>query len=425
LDSARFDDVSACLATPPYKGISNYQSTRKQWLIMLGQPAQSIENKLFILNETELAEKNEATPFEMDQSAKNYKVGFLLDDGTTANRGNLPLQLSEVRINAEGIEMAGAPQYLPLSGWLQNILAPVESANIYSDIESFFVDSYNATDRNDLLFAHTCYLAHSITRWDEFHDMEGLNWLWRHPIYYQLHDFKSANHPGVADRDISRFKLSYLLKRSSQFTIQLASKYQNIYGLITSDHGQDFEGVSKEIGLSVHGFSASPGTVWIPMIPFGGTRINSSEANSCLTWENISLALLASLRQNSPLTISTTSGMVFTAFPYILPPLSNRNTNNQDILDMNELSANTIFRFRVGAYFLPSRPITSYRKCFTIYTSDHGLFTINPLNDHVYELRHWDSYRLLSKSTFPILNLQAVLENRNLYPSNRLYADSP
>jgi hypothetical protein len=413
LDSARLDDfLSHTLGNSSITGFSHFQSTRKQWLLMLGDEPDSIQNLLFIPTNADERRKHEPSQFEKACLAKKYKLAFLLDDGGTANRDSLPLNLTEVSINGESIDSTASPQYVPISGWLQNLASDTESANIYADSSAFLEDARIAVNHNDAVFAHSCYLERPITTWVEFFRFRHFTWLKEAPRVYSSGSSESSRTDKIPASKISSFKTGIFLERANALFEDLAKTIPHFSGLLTSDHGQDYQFADKHPGPSFHGFSSNPGTVWIPVLPYGETRIQNQGSWNPITWLDIRKALTESLAHHTSLTIVPSVDAIFASFIYVLPPPKTPPGVKIDdrILSVNSISRFTKFVSPKGLTFISPIEINTYLKCYSAFIPETGLFTINPSVSGGYKIQHWEGLNLVDEHRIPSDALEANLE---------------
>ncbi|MBI3130031.1 MAG: hypothetical protein HYZ13_01620 [Acidobacteria bacterium] len=417
LDSARFDDVTMSYSNrKPSIGISQFQSTRKQWQVMMGRAPESMGSMLFLPNAGEVHEQKFESPFEQEAALGSTRIAFILDDGGTANRKTLPLRLSEVSINGEGIDSAGSSEKIPISAWLQNIVSSTESANIYSDIDSFFCDMSGLLARNDMVFAHSCYLEHPMATWQEFFQFDSYKWFLKKPLDYTSYNNKSVSMGGISTQKISSFRTNKFIQKVNVFFEKSDDQYEELYGVFTSDHGQDYEAVSKEVGVSTHGFLASSGCAWIPIVPYGRTRIAPESGGRPITWQDISNGLLASLKHHTPLVLSAGAPSIACSFPFIAPPLVTWGGNASRTLNMSEISENTFYSDQIGLYFLPTMDISGYKKSYVYYSPEDVLHTINPISGKAYRVQEWRGYSLLKDSIVDEADLPAILASIGFRP---------
>ena len=403
LDSARLDEVRQHLSSghSTYGGLSEFQSTRRQWLVMLGVDPARVENRLFIPSLQDQQQPAGDSDFEQDVRRNRYTMAFLLDDGSTANRQGLPLNLSEVHINGEGLESAGAPMVLPLAAWLQNILAPVEANNAFSDIDAFLADTREAMRRNEAVLAHTCYLEQSLSTLRHFYDFQGLHWLATPPIAFAFGGTRLASDRGVSPRAISSFKTRLVLEKAISLFTFVSTRYPGYSGLLTSDHGEDFDSVSGEHLPSTHGFSASPGCAWIPVVPFGATTLVPAFLQVPPTWRDLHASLLACLRSQGPWMVRDPAPEHWSAFPFIVPPLLPWDPEDRTVLTMQEISRTTQFTPGLGLHVRTTRPIGEYRKSYVSFLPGRGLLTCNPSPAGGFHLQFWRGYELIEQADSP------------------------
>ena len=409
LDSARLDDVrTQNIRRNVYPGLSHFQSTRKQWRILLGEEPVALYDSLFVPSQEDGQAPHSTSFLERRSASGGLRIAFLLDDGGTANRQTLRLGFSEVRINQEGIALGGAPAAIPIACWLQNIFAFVEGSNPFSDVDVFLHDTRKALSRNDVVFAHTCYLQFPLRSFEDFVDFDGWRWLARSPIQFTQIKVTKAGTSSLP-RKIATFGTARLLNKVSALMDAVEREQPGCSGLMTSDHGQDFGETSSRNLSSTHGFNASPDCAWIPIIPFGRTLIQADHGHQPLTWDDFRGGIHEVIGTGGPLRLIPTSKPILSAFPYICPPNDSTMQDQIDILNMKLLSKSINFERVNGLQLSPKVLLRNYQKSYTAYQAKTGYVTLNPIGSGRYLFEAWDGYLLREKAEIQHQELRPLL----------------
>lgn len=413
LDSARFDDVEKSWDipnTPVYKGISHFQSTRKQWLLMLGKDPKDVSDKFFLPLKAEYTNGSNTPPFPLSVPGEHYRASFLLDNGGTAGSNSLNLHLSELLVNDTDIDASAFPEFIPIAPWLNNYLSVVESSNNFSNIQSFLHDTSKSLERNDLVLAHTCYLEHSLSSVPEFFRFMGVNWLCQSPNYFIFDKPLNRKTSGLSPKMVAAFKTTEFLKLFKENNKEWEKSFPDLSGIFTSDHGQYFETYQGLTLCPSHGFFSSPDCAWIPIIPIGSSRIQTSPDNIPFTWLDIRQALNSSLKNQTSVVLKNNGYPIQSSFYYIAPTFGKDVTTSPYTLNISKLVLLMGFNHQLGLYLDESITRQRYDKSFTFYSVTEGLITANPASQDTYRVQVWDGYHLKRETVVPKSKLRETLE---------------
>ena len=383
-----------------YPGLSQFLSTRKQWRTMLGIPIQETFDCLPFPKGSTL-ETPPRSPFETNGGPCDPRIAFLLDNGGTANRNSLPLHLAEVRINGEGIAQGGLQCVLPMVGWLQNVLSPVESNNEFSSPKAFLADVQKAIGRNQVTFAHSCFLEGSLGALDEFIGFDGFQWLARRPADYSISK-PTFNREDLARlRRIARFKTATFLGLIPSWYRETSAPFPNLRGVFTSDHGQNFGEHACTPMAPSHGFAATPECAWIPIVPLGETEVEPPNPPSPFTWQDISLSLQTFIKEGGVFRLRKFPNLAARAFPLVFLAGSGSQTGGPNFMSVQALCDQIRYSRSHGLYFDDSKPLADYPKSYVAFVPDQGLYTVNPEEPSRDKIQLWKDYVLCHEYTVP------------------------
>ena len=413
VDCGRLDDVRSILSDARVTaGLSHYQSTRKQWEIMLGVPPERLVNTLFVPTLYEAKGMAFRGSLGGIAQSQKHRMAFLIDNGGTANQFSMDLAgFSDVRVSGPGVWQTGFPYILPVAGWLDNMVSKVESNNSFSDLNSLFKDGEAALGKNSTVFLHSCYLEQTLSSFKEYWQFDGASMIIHSPYHYVANKSAYRFEDCVLMRNIAKFKTKLFLEKANDFFRRVERNYPDYSGLLISDHGQDYGENSSSLRPGIHGFSSSVDCAWIPIVPYGQTAITSGNVDSPITWLDLNEAVQNAILKKTSLSIAHHPTDVFCEFPFIVPPPDSRKKWGDGVLDSPGIGLNIIYYPKLGIVYKEVDPISGFKKSYLIFSVGSGLYTINPLPGKNYEIMGWNGYSQKSTARVSVENIQKVLED--------------
>lgn len=403
IDAARFDEVDAAFrnlpALRPGLGVSHFNSTRKQWRLLLTGNAAEVERHFFIPSRQELTATKPDDMLPLMAGKRGMRTTFLIDDPLTANRNSLGLEFDNYRAPSRGIldAMLADTALFPLGSWLWNIIGPVEGTNAWSHGRVFLRDVARAAATSDIVFAHTVALEKPPASFGEFTALYGYSWLWRRPKDYHLIYERKDIDGGIDALAVYRLKLKSLLDQYPRWSTNLATKYPALSGFLTSDHGQAFDEVGDGSGRhfsGLHGWELSPATVWTPIVPFGLTRFSGPD-DGISSWLDLRQSLLEWLPRPGPFVIARSPEPVTFRIHYIVKSQitgEKQDAIRPDLVTMARIVAATRLDWNDGWFLSPEFQNMSFRYCVGTAEKCH-LTLANPSTSGAIIRTEWDLYQ--------------------------------
>lgn len=278
LDSARYDKTCEISKNKVQLGFSHFQATRKQYHYLLNDNLHEAGKLLFLPRSGELIDA------DLPKNIWTNELVFLLDEGGTVNRSTIDFGDIHQKSPSLGLVRSFFSNSItPVSLWFENFTSPVETVNPVSNRADFFSDVSRELSSHQLVFAHTCWIQDvGLYKIEELIEFRGWKIIWDIPEHYRV-----GRGDGNLYKSVYNFKLGYLLEKSDILMRNNFKKYSKFCGVVTSDHGQNFNetrgNIRTNIGGPSHGFNSSPSCAWIPVIFYGGGMgIN----NRTLSWRD-------------------------------------------------------------------------------------------------------------------------------------------
>ncbi len=407
-------------------------ATRKAWLSMLGADPAYALNAMVIPSIRELKDPGNLS-LVSEARQRGLKAAWAINDPTTLSFGLVNHPFHQVQEPPGGWTywfMLGFGTLWPANTWAQNYLSPVETTNTWSDREAFFRDVDRLLEGNHWVSAHDVELHIPIVlQAKELTALEG-GWGWilqpasRYRAYQtgeqaQLDRGKRASWRNDGERHYTA-RVGQTLRELRPWTDRWVRKFPALSGIITADHGETHFPVVDPMGKvvthlsGVHGFAADPGTLWIPMHPFGRASFASGSPQT-VSWFNLRDAMLAWLRSPGRLEVNGDPDGWLISFPTVDDSVvmgktdasaafaSNSNDRGIKVKDIMR----TVLMDSRGFWFLEDSDVENFSKGVrsTALVSGSGMTTYNPKGKGNYLKETFKAYGLVSQS---VMRLEEV-----------------
>jgi len=264
-------------------------ATRLAWNMLLGADPDSFRFRSVIPFKDEFDTPPQSGLLDAAK-ARGLRTIFIIDDSTTLSFVQSRTPFDEVYEPTGGWKhffTVGAGACWPVYSWVENYLSYVETTNPWSDSQIFLREVGRTLEQHHWVSAHTCQLhAPFFLRIDELQALRPWSWL-LHPAraYQPYQSLEQAEKDRFRKRDgrsnpINHYRIRAIriLNELAPLLEQWSSRFPNLSGVITSDHGEEFVPVIDASGTKVsnftgiHGFSLTPETLYVPLHPFGSTQ---------------------------------------------------------------------------------------------------------------------------------------------------------
>jgi hypothetical protein len=300
----------------------------------------------------------------------------------------------------------------PVFSWTQNIVAPIENTNPWSDIDAYWRDVGRLAETHEWVFTHTCSLHEPIrmTLW-EMQTFRPWRWLldsaWSYRPYASNIDAVSDNDPRL---DMRSSALGHYSIRMRKVLLHLEPaikewerRFPHLSGVLTSDHGEKHPAVTNAQGKVLthaegyHGFDLDPNSIWVPLHPFGSTR-TKFKPNDIFTWIELRDAIRDWATLGGDLVLSGRSDPLFIQFPTIRAVHLEDEETQASASDLGiaprEL-LDTLYIFEDGIWFASDAKAETFktRKYSSALVRGAELVLFNPTKGNRYERGVFDRYK--------------------------------
>jgi hypothetical protein len=394
-------------------------ATRRSWSMLLGKDPEKLKYSIIMPFQSDLGHPEAFTLLALARQ-QNLRTAWAIDDSLTAGFGNQPNWFTTVRESPGGWKYwftLGMGTVFPVFSWTQNIVAPIENTNPWSDISAYWRDVGRLAETHHWVFTHTCSLHEPIRMnlW-EMQTFRPWRWLldsaWSYRPYASSTEAVTDSNPRL---DMRSSALGHYSIRMRKVLLNLEPairgwerRFPRLSGVVTSDHGEKHPTVEDETGQVLthaegyHGFDLDPNSIWVPLHPFGATR-TSFKPNDTFTWIELRDAIRDWTDLDGQLVLKGRQGPFLIQFPTIRAvqlETEEAQASGSDLgIDPKEL-LDTLSIFDNGIWFASDARAETFksRKCSSGLVQGADLVLFNPTKGNRFERGAFTGYKAKSAS---------------------------